>query len=103
MTDIYELVEDQGLLYGRIISGSKTTPPGCRCIWNANLVSPSRGKFWYGDINLTTEGNKLKAAAEKAGEPIYVLRESDCRFRTEADSIEMLLKRAVWNTTMDVI
>ncbi len=102
MKDIYNLVEEQGLHCGRMVSGSKQAPKGCKCVWNANLVSPSRGKFWYGDINLTKEGDKLKKAAEQAGEPIYVLYESDCRFRTENDSVDVLMSRAVWNTDMDI-
>jgi hypothetical protein len=102
MKDIYDLLEAEKLFCGRMISAHKTAPQGCRCVWNGNVISPSQGKVWYGDLNLTKEGQLLKKVAEEAGEPLYVLREMDARFGTEKDSIELLMQRAVWNTTQDI-
>ena len=87
---------------GRMISAHKSSPKGQVCVWNANIASKSSGKVWFGDLNITKEGNILKEIASEIGETLYVLRESDCRFRTEADPIDLLISRAVWNTEMDV-
>lgn len=102
MKEIYELMEEQKLFAGRIIAGSKIALPGCKCVWNANLVSPTKGKVWFGDLNLTREGDKLKLVSIAAGETLYVLREMDCRFETENDSIKALIDRAVWNTNLAI-
>lgn len=69
---------------GRMISGSKTSPKGHICVFNANVLTRSRGKFWFGDIDFTTDSEELKDLAAKEGESVYVLREMDCRFMTEA-------------------
>ncbi len=70
---------------GRMISGSKRGPKGHVCVFNANVLSKSRGKFWFGDLDLTLDADELKALAAKEGEPIYVLHEMDARFMTEAN------------------
>lgn len=70
---------------GRMISGSKTSPKGHICVFNANVLSRSRGKFWFGDLDITADAEELRALAVKEGEPIYVLREMDARFMNEAD------------------
>lgn len=102
--DIFNLFEKKyKYVLGRIISFYKSAPTGCKCIWNANIVTKERGKIWYGDINITKDGANLKQIANELGETLYVLRESDCRFGTENDSIELLISRAVWNTNQDVI
>ena len=98
--DIANLMTEQKLHMGRMISGGKTSPPGCKCVWNANLVSPTQGKVWFGDLNLTREGDKLKLVSIAAGETLYVLREMDCRFETENDPVELLAEKAVWNTNL---
>ena len=101
--DVDELFNSKGLYCGRMISGNKESPKGCKCVFNANVISPSCGKIWYGDLNLTKEGKKLKDIAIQMGETLYVLRESDCRFDHENDPIPLLISKAVWNTTLDVI
>lgn len=72
---------------GRMMSGSKRGPKGHVCVWNANVLSKSRGKFWFGDLDLTADADELKALAAKEGEPIYVLSEKDARFTNEANPI----------------
>ena len=99
---IDELMEEQNLRCGRMISAYKDSPPGCKCVFNANLVSPMEGKAWHGDLNLTREGDKLKEVAKASGETLYILREMDCRFNTENDSIEVLKSKAVWNTEQPI-
>ena len=72
------------LMCGRMISGSKIAPKGEVCVWNANLCTKTKGKFWFGDLNLTKDIEQLKLAAQEKGENVYVLREMDARFQTEA-------------------
>lgn len=73
------------LFSGRILSASKTAPKGEVCVFNANLCTKSKGKFWFGDLNLTRDVEQLKLAAQEQGEDVYVLREKDARFTTEAN------------------
>lgn len=95
---VVDIFCDNGFYLGRMISGSKRAPEGQVCVWNANVITKSLGKVWFGDLNLTNDGEKLKLIAEKLGEPLFVLREHDCRFTTENDLIEVLISRAVWTT-----
>lgn len=75
------------LYLGRMISGSKTAPKGHVCVFNANLCTKGKGKFWFGDIDLTTDVEQLKLAAKEQGEDVYVLRERDARFTNEASPL----------------
>lgn len=70
---------------GRMISGSKISPKGEVCVWNANLCTKSKGKFWFGDLNLTHDLEQLQQAAFEQGESVYILRERDARFQSEAN------------------
>ena len=83
---------------GRMISGSKTTPKGHVCVFNANVCSKSRGKFWFGDIDITADADDLRKLAAKEGEEIYILREMDGRFRNEA---KPLLNKSVARVAPD--
>lgn len=69
---------------GRMISGSKTGPKGHICVFNANVCIKSKGKLWFGDLDLTDDMGDLKKLATDHNEPVYVLREMDARFRNEA-------------------
>lgn len=69
---------------GRMISGSKTTPKGHVRVFNANVCSKSRGKFWFGDLDLMDDAADLRKLAAEQGEEIYILRERDARFTNEA-------------------
>lgn len=77
---------------GRMMSGSKRGPEGHVCVWNANLCTKDGGKFWFGDLDLTDDADDLKRLAAEKGCDIYVLRERDARFTTEANP---LLENAV--------
>lgn len=69
---------------GRMISGSKTSPKGHICVFNANICVKSKGKIWYGDIDITADADRLKEYAAHVGEDIFILREKDARFANEA-------------------
>lgn len=96
--DFYQLFEKHHWYSGRMLSGSKIAPKGHTCVWNANIIARSQGKVWFGDVDITKDGPALKEIAAEAGEPLYVLRESDCRFERENDPIDVLISKAVWNT-----
>ena len=86
----------------RMISGSKSLycqkNPDNLVVFNANIVTEKSGKIWDGDLDITKDKDMLKKIASELGETLYVLYEMDCRFSTEKDSIETLIKKSVWNT-----
>lgn len=100
---LYDIFSKHKLICGRMIAAHKIAPKGNTCVWNANIIIKSSGKIWFGDLNITKEGNSLKEIAAEIGETLYVLRESDCRFDTEKDPIDVLIGRAVWNTDMEIL
>ena len=69
---------------GRMMGGTKTGPKDHVCVWNANILTRKRGKIWFGDLDITADGKRLKAFAAEVGEPLVILKEMDCRFMTEA-------------------
>ena len=79
-----------------MLNGSKKEPKGHICVWNANVCTKSKGKIWFGDIDLTVDVEDLKRLAAKEGEEVFVLREMDARFRNEAAP---LFSRAVGRIT----
>ena len=88
-----------GLYLGRMISGSKShyceTYPDNVVYFNANIVTEKDGKIWYGDLDLTKTGHLLECVASTIGEPLYVLREMDCRFENEEDPFNKQKEKAV--------
>lgn len=72
------------LRMGRMISGSKTGPKGHICVWNGNICVKSKGKVWFGDLDLSDDATQkaLFEYAHALGEPLYILREHDARFDT---------------------
>lgn len=100
---IDEVFQKHGLICGRMIYGSKSFArskfPDDLLLFNANIVTKSAGKIWWGDLNITKEAKKLKEVAAEINETLFVLRESDCRFGTENDPVEVLISRAVWDTS----
>jgi len=99
---INEVFIENGIYFGRMISGSKSAPKGQFCVWNANAVVKSAGKIWFGDLNLTKDSKALNEIAKMIGEPIYILREMDARFKTEKDDVKILISKAVWTTNTPI-
>lgn len=73
------------LRQGRMISGIKSSPKGHVCVFNANLCTKENGKFWFGDLDLTTDAELLKKIAADKDCDVYILREMDARFQNEAN------------------
>jgi hypothetical protein len=69
---------------GRMISGKKRCPDGHVCVFNANVCLKSKGKIWFGDLDLTLDADELLRLAAELREDVYVLREMDARFTTES-------------------
>jgi hypothetical protein len=73
---------------GRMISGSKSgydkAHPGNVVVFNANVCTRSQGKIWFGDLDVTKDEAMLTSLAQALGEDVFVLREHDARFETEA-------------------
>jgi len=96
--DCYVLFATNGLMLGRMIAASKSTycqeHQGELVIFNANVLTKTHGKIWYGDLNVTLDFDKLKDIADKIGEDLYILMEGDARFGYEKKPIEQLLSRA---------
>ena len=97
--DMYKLFGDNGFMMGRMISGSKSSYmqlyPKHVVVFNANIVTKSRGKVWFGDLDLTLDEAKLKIVASALKEPLYVLREMDARFENEDQDFKFYQAKAV--------
>lgn len=96
--DIYKLFSNHGFIMGRMISGSKSGYrqrfPDHFVLFNANIVIESRGKVWYGDLDLTLDTAQLMNIARELKEPLYVLYEMDGRFENEDQSFEFYKNKA---------
>ena len=96
---LYEFFDNHGLMIGRMLSGSKSfyreQYPDHEVYFNANIVTESRGKCWYGDIDVTTDLEKLKEIATILKESLYVLREMDARFENKDQPFDFYKNKAV--------
>lgn len=104
--EITKLLSNEHLSIGRIISYSKSeyreANPNNVAYFNANIVTITDGKVWFGDLDLTKDGDTLKRVAIELGEPLFVLKELDCRFEDEGKSASELITKAVWDTTQEI-
>lgn len=86
------------LMMGRIITKHKgvyaAEHPGQLVIFNANIIIPSKGKIWYGDVNVTEDFEDLKNIADKIGEDLYILMENDARWGAQNEPTKDLMKKA---------
>jgi hypothetical protein len=89
--EITQIIERVLGYSGRMISGSKSgyrkVYPENVPVFNANLVIEDAGKYvkiWHGDVDLTTDAEKLLKASEKTAKKLYVLYEMDARFENES-------------------
>jgi hypothetical protein len=89
MTKIEDIVQLGFGICGRLLDVSKRNTS---IIFNANILV-GRKKVWFGDF-WKHETYKLDLLAKILGEPVYLLREMDCRFETECDPN---LKNAVYH------
>lgn len=99
---ITQAFRNANLWTGRMISESKTYYwekfPDHKVCFNANIISATHGKIWWGDLDLTLDGMKIEQVARELNEDLYVLRELDARFEKETLSGNELKLKAVWAT-----
>jgi len=97
--DIYKLFSKYGFIMSRMISGSKSgyrdKYPDHKVVFNANIVTESRGKVWYGDLDLTLDTPQLMNISRELKEPLYVLYEMDARFENENQPFNFYESKAV--------
>ena len=103
--DIVKIFEGNDFYNGRMIGGSKSDYhnqyPNDLIVFNANVLTRTHGKVWYGDLNVTQDEKILKSIAEQVNEPLYVLYEMDARFGNEEIDRNILIERACWSTNED--
>jgi len=96
--EIDKLFLNNSLTPGRMIGYSKSgyvkEYPDNAIIFNANIVTESKGKIWYGDLDVTKSFNDLKNIADKLKENLYILYESDARWENENKPVKELIKKA---------
>jgi len=72
---------------GRMLSGSKSDyarrNPTHVVVFNANICTKSKGKVWYGDVDVHKDIKELKRFASEQGETLYILREMAARFENQ--------------------
>lgn len=89
----------QGLVLNRMISYSKSAyvrrHPDNLVVFNANVLTEKSGKVWFGDLDTTKDYNDLQKIADSLGEELFILRESDFRFKSEETPINEAIKLAV--------
>ena len=100
---VTQIFESNEFPFGDMLSGAKweysQSFPNHLVVFNANVLTKSHGKVWYGDLNLTEDYLVLKDIAKSLNSTLYVLWESDGRFGDENKPFDELIKKAVWNTT----
>jgi hypothetical protein len=96
----YNIFKENGLLMGRMISGSKSYYrerfPKHLVIFNANIIIINDKKVWHGDLDITIDENKLKNVAKILNQDLYILYEYDARFGNEDKPIDELIKKAAY-------
>lgn len=97
-----------GFYQGRMISGSKSyyrnTFPWNKVCFNANIFIHNGEKYekiWYGDLDITLDGYKLKEIAFNNNIILYVLSEMDGRFGNE--ETQNVISNKFWDTTEEMI
>ena len=90
-----------GLYVGRCF-GSKSryrdANPGNQFVPNANVFCRTRGKIWWGDLDLANDKPSLEKAAKLLGLRLYVLSEFDGRFGNADSPHRVVIATALWHT-----
>jgi hypothetical protein len=93
-----DIFREHGFRDGRMISGSKSgyasRNKGNVIVFNARICTLSEGIIWWGDLDITKDEEELKKVAERIGESIFILRESDA-WNEESVNEKLILERNV--------
>ena len=95
MDKIKQTFLNKGLVTGRVLTTSLKSFywenfPNHEVHFNANLLTESKGKIWWGDIDLNLDGPKIFEIAREINEDIYLVKQTDGHFENEKPSIEEL-------------
>jgi len=97
-SEIYVIFAINNLMMGRMIAEHKgeyaLEHQGELVIFNANIITLTHGKIWYGDINVTQDFDNLKNIADTIKEDLYILTEYDARWGSEDLPINELIEKA---------
>lgn len=104
--NVVKVLTNHGFNMARMISGSKSgyrqRYPENKVVFNANIIIPSEGKVWYGDLDITLDHEKLLEVVKEINEPLYILQEFCCRFGEEDKTkTKELMSRAVYTINLD--
>lgn len=101
-------LEIEGFNMARMISHSKSFYrkifPYNQVYFNANIFIHNGKEFekiWYGDLDITKDGYKLKEIAFNNNTIFYILLEMDGRFENE--TTQSVVFKSIWNTTKDLL
>ena len=90
---------NQGLISGRMISGSKSEyrrrKPDNEVYFNSNIFVLGEGKIWWGDLDITEDREILQKISTDMGKSLHVIKELEGRFENEELSDSEIIKRAV--------
>lgn len=102
--ELKKILRDKGYINGRTISWSKSAyrdeHPNNVAVFNACIVSKD-GQSWFGDLDLTLDGNVLKEVATSIDDTLYILNEAEA-MRHEKHSIDVMIVDSVWDTSKDI-
>ena len=94
---IEKVFESQNLIFGRMISFSKTyyrtEHPDNEVYFNANIFTED-AKIWWGDLDFTLDEPALKKVAQELKTDLYILRESDGRWDIDELTSEIIKEKA---------
>lgn len=97
-TEITEIFRFHQMYDARMISGSKSgyrgRYPKNDVVFNANIFTPSNGRVWYGDLDITLDNKVLQSICNEIGEEMIVVSEMFGRFGAENRPYEEIFKNA---------
>lgn len=106
LVKLEDAFDKYNLQKGRIISFVKedyqNEHPFNTVFFNANIFIKKSGiflKVWFGDLDISLEGEVLKRISKEAGVKLYVLREEDGR-RSKTKN-QNVIEDCAWHTDMD--
>jgi hypothetical protein len=93
-----ETMVKHGFVLSRMLAYSRrvylSRRPGNHAVWNANVVT-TKGKIWWGDLDLAYDSEKLQLVAEELQTDLYILYETDFRFDKENRPMSEVEKVAI--------
>lgn len=103
--DYINYFDKERYFVGRMVSNSKSRYrkqyPYNKVLFNANIfvqnINNELEKIWWGDIDLSLEGDILKKIAIETNQTFYIYDESSGRWEIETINID----KAFWNTNLE--